>query len=233
MAEAAKNQIGVSLQAGGIYNWTPITLQQAYNTPTFIDGNGAIINLVEVMGAEAFLKFSSPMNWSDRDRFFIKDLTLNVNKRASHGIMLQAGGNLWLRRVKIQDASLAGIHSEGRPGAGAYYNAFRDCTITNAPFGVDILTTTNEKYTNANLVENLTTRDVETVYALSWTASTQMINTNAAWTSGTNGKKLMLNANFTSDVDLQGVKITGVPASPSMYTKSGWSVGLYVDGTRI
>ena len=66
-------------QVDGIYNWTPVTLEQAHNTPTLIDGNGATINLVEIVGAAALLKFSSSMNWYDRDRFFIKDFDRSID----------------------------------------------------------------------------------------------------------------------------------------------------------
>jgi len=235
--DAARYKLGIQLQPGGVYQWGPIEMRYISNTPISIDGRGATIDFVGTgQEVEAALKFIQPSSLKPigRDRFTIQDLTINLGSRAKYGILIQGSLGAFVRRVTVNGAATAGFKNEGKPGAGFYYSHFLDCKVTNSPIGLEIQTTdySKGKYSNANLVDNFITTDVGTVYNLSWTASTHLINTTAQYTSRYNGPKKLLNANYSSDIELYGALLGGQIPTNSSISYSGWSPGIYIDLAR-
>ncbi|TWW11323.1 hypothetical protein E3A20_05030 [Planctomyces bekefii] len=218
--EAATKRLGIALVKGESYNWPMMEFKGNADTPAYVDGRGATIHLTQTAGAppyEAALKIFNPTNWIGRDRFQIKRLTINGNGIAKYGILVQGGQRFEIDEVQISNVSLSAIRAEGKPGSGLYYNVFSNITAQSVGTGLEILSTINSKYANANTILNFRTLKSPTTFAFHWTSSTVGSKVEGNWNGLPAGKTpLLIDTSFSSDIELNQVTTVDAPLGPAL-----------------
>jgi|GEM_PF-1889754 len=229
--EAAQKRLGVRLVNNGVYNWPMITMAGNADTPAYIDGRNATINLMQdptIAAPEGAIKVINPTNWVGRDRFAIKDLSINVGKLANSGIWMAGGMFVYIRNIRVTNANGAAVHAEGKPGAGLYYNAFSNITVDGSGAGVDIISTINSKYANANGINGLNTTKTPLTFALHWTSSTVGFGIKSDFTGLATGVvPYLVDTSYSSDIEIDGVTTVGAPLSDALLKKGNMVEGIY------
>ncbi|MFZ4652461.1 MAG: hypothetical protein ACOYLV_17255, partial [Rubrivivax sp.] len=196
----------------------------------YIDGRGATVNLLPSPTlAVAALRFFAPHSaWEiGKDRFSVHNLTINVGGRALYGILLEANMGTTIRGVTVNDAVDAGFQADApQDGGGVYYAQYADNTVNRSRSGMQFSTFNGivvGKRVSANLIDNFTAVDVDTVYDFAWSSSMEILNSRNSYTPGYIGSRLLLNGPYISDVEFYRTLFNGVPSSEAHITLIGWS----------
>lgn len=230
--EAAQKKIGVALVANQTYNWPMMAFNGNGDTPAYFDGRGATINITQDAGAapfEAGFKIVNVTNWLGIDHFSLKHLTLNCGRKTTHGVVVTGAQQIEISDVRVNGVLGTGFRSEGKPGAGLYYNIYSDLTVKDASVGFEILSLIDSKYANANYIRNFNSAQTATAVALQWTSSTYFNGINADFTGLPSGTTpYVLDTSYSSDIEIENIKTGNTPYSPSMI-----KTGIAAEGVNI
>lgn len=230
--EAAAKRQGVVLVPQTVYSWPMLDLKGNVDIPAFIDGRGATINLISAdptVPVDAAIKVNNATNWRGRDGFYIQDLNVISAGGSNYGIKLLGGMGVAVRRVFVSGVKQAGIRIEGQPGAGFYYSTFSDIVVSDSGRGLDIVSNINEKYANANFIQNLKTMTTGTALSFQGTSSTMVENVIADWSKLPVGSpKYLLDTFFSSDIDIQQAQTPGLTPTAALIKTGALVSGLTV-----